>query len=50
MAHWAEAGLVVVNDDFERALADLQAVVGGRGAGLGRDRPELKALVAALLA
>ncbi len=50
MAHWEEAGFVVVNDDFERALADLQAVVGGRGAGLGRDRPELTPLVAALLA
>jgi guanylate kinase len=50
MAHWAEAGFVVVNDDFERALADLQAIVAGRGAGLGRDRPELKPLVATLLA
>ena len=50
MAHWAEAGFVVVNDDFERALADLQAVVAGRGAGLGRDRSELKPLIAALLA
>jgi guanylate kinase len=50
MAHWAEADFVVVNDDFERALADLQAVVAGRGAGLGRERAELKPLVAALLA
>lgn len=50
MAHWAEAEFVVVNDDFERALADLKAVVAGRGERLGRDRPELKPLVAALLA
>jgi guanylate kinase len=50
LAHWAEAELVVVNDDFERALADLQAVVAGRGAALGRDRPELQPLVATLLA
>lgn len=50
LAHWAEAEFVVINDDFERALADLRAVVAGHGAPLGRDRPELNALVAALLA
>lgn len=50
LAHWAEAEFVVVNDDFERALADLQAVVAGRGAALGRDRPQLQPLVATLLA
>lgn len=50
MSHWSEADFVVVNDDFERALADLQAVVEGRGAGLGRDRAELKPLMAALMA
>lgn len=50
MAHWADAEFVVVNDDFERALADLQAVVAGRGQGLRRDRAELASLVTALLA
>jgi guanylate kinase len=50
MGHWAEAGFVVVNDDFERALADLQAVVAGQGHALGRDRAELEPLVSALLA
>ena len=50
MGHWAEADFVVVNDDFERALTDLRAVIAGRGAELRRDRAELKPLVAALLA
>lgn len=50
LAHWAEAEFVVVNDDFEQALGDLTAVVAGRGTGLGRDRAELRPLIAALLA
>ena len=49
LAHWTEADFVVINDDFERALRDLQSVFAGRGAGLGRDRPELQPLVASLL-
>lgn len=50
MTHWAEADFVVVNDDFEQALRDLKAVFAGAGAHLGRDRPELAPLVAALTA
>lgn len=49
MSHWREAGFVVVNDDFEQALADLQAIVAGRGQALGADRPELAPLIARLL-
>ncbi|HEY8266154.1 MAG TPA: guanylate kinase, partial [Steroidobacteraceae bacterium] len=30
MGHWAEADFVVVNDDFERALAELRAVIAGQ--------------------
>jgi guanylate kinase len=48
MSHWSEAEFVVVNDDFERALADLQAVFAGQGDHLRRDRPGLAALTAAL--
>jgi guanylate kinase len=31
MGHWNEFDYVVVNDDFERAIGELQAVVTGRG-------------------
>lgn len=49
MSHWNEFDYVVVNDDFERATADLEAIVNGAGAGLRRDRSELQTLVQALL-
>ena len=41
MAHWREFDFVVVNDDFERALAELQAIVQGRGEASRRGRPGL---------
>lgn len=50
MAHWREFDHVVVNDDFETALADLQAVVDGRGEASRRDRPGLAELAARLTA
>lgn len=50
MSHWSEFGYVVVNDDFERAVADLESIVEGRGNGLRADRPELQPLLANLLA
>ena len=34
MGHWREFEFVVVNDDFERALGELQAIVQGRGRGV----------------
>jgi guanylate kinase len=49
MSHWKEFGYVVVNDDFERAVADLIAIVERRGDHLRGDRPELKSLLARLL-
>ena len=48
MTHWLEFDYVVVNDDFERALADLQAIVAGDGGGSRRDRPGLGQLAAEL--
>jgi len=48
MAHWREFDYVVVNDDFEEALARLQAVVTGDGADSRRDRPGLAALAGRL--
>jgi guanylate kinase len=40
----------VVNDDFDRAVADLAAIVAGKGAASRRQRPELQPIVSALLA
>ena len=31
MSHWNEFDYIVVNDDFERATADLEAIVTGQG-------------------
>lgn len=31
MSHWAEFDFVVVNDEFDAALADLRAILAGRG-------------------
>jgi guanylate kinase len=50
MTHWSEFDYVVVNDDFERALMALQAIVRGRGAESRRDRPGLAELAAQLTA
>jgi guanylate kinase len=49
MQRWNEFDYVVVNDDFERAVADLTAIVEGRGAPLGARRPELSQLLTGLL-
>ncbi len=50
MSHWSEFDYVVVNDDFERALADLVRIVGGGGEALRAGRPELAPLLERLLA
>jgi guanylate kinase len=50
MSHWREFDYVVVNQDFERAVAELKAIVDGRGQASRMDRPELKPVIAALLA
>jgi guanylate kinase len=44
MGHWREFEFVVVNDDFERALGELQAIVQGRGDASRSDRPGLPEL------
>ena len=49
MSHFVEFDYVVVNDDFARAVADLQRIVGGTGESLRADRPELRPLLAQLL-
>jgi len=50
MRHWSEFDYVVVNDEFERAVADLAAIVAGRGEALRREREALPPLIAQLLA
>jgi len=50
MSHWPEFHFVVVNDDFDRALTDLEAIVAGRGQQLRSDRPDLATLTRELLA
>jgi len=50
LSHWSEFDYIVVNDDFERATADLQAIVTGQGEHLRRDRADLRELLARLLA
>ncbi len=50
MSHWDEFDFVVVNDDFKRAVADLVRIVEGRGDDLAARRPQLKGLLAGLLA
>jgi guanylate kinase len=49
LSHWNEFDYIVVNDDFERATQDLEAIVTGQGEHLRRDRPELRELLARLL-
>jgi guanylate kinase len=50
MAHWSEFDYVVVNDDFDRALADLHAIVRGHGEASRRERVGLATLAAGLTA
>jgi guanylate kinase/non-canonical purine NTP pyrophosphatase (RdgB/HAM1 family) len=59
MAHWREFDYVVVNDDFETAVADIMTIIAGvsRGTGpqggawrLAANRPELAPLLERLLA
>jgi guanylate kinase len=50
LSHWNEFDYIVVNDDFARATADLEAIVAGQGEHLRRERADLQALLARLLA
>jgi guanylate kinase len=50
LSHWNEFDYIVVNDDFDRATDELEAIVTGKGEHLRRDRAELLRLLAKLLA
>ena len=49
IGHCTEFNYVVINDRFEQALEDLQAVVAGRGGHLIAGRPEVARLVKSLV-
>jgi guanylate kinase len=49
MSHYREFDYVVVNDDFDRALSDLERIVAGCGNDLRSDRPQLAPLIESLL-
>jgi len=50
MSHHGEFDYVVVNDDFDRAVADLKRIIDGQGEDLRSGRTELEPLLAELLA
>ena len=50
MSHYAEFDRVIVNDEFETAVAQLLAILRGGGTEYDAERPALKALLADLLA
>lgn len=49
MSHWREFDYIVVNRDFDRALAELEAIFDGRGEASRPDRPGLAPLVKELI-
>lgn len=49
MRHWAEFDYVIINDDFDRALAEIRGVVHLRGTLSRSDRQELPAIIDQLL-
>ncbi|MGH8135078.1 MAG: guanylate kinase [Steroidobacteraceae bacterium] len=49
MSHWREFDYVIVNRDFDQALAELEAIFDGRGGSSRQDRPGLAELVNQLL-
>ena len=50
MSHWDEFDHCVINDDLDVAVAELEAVLEGRGAASRTDNPELRARIDAILA
>jgi guanylate kinase len=48
LSHWTEFDYVVINDRFERAIEDLQAIVENRGGALVARRPEVVQLAEGL--
>lgn len=49
MTHWPEYDYVVVNEDFDKSVEALRAIVRGRGDAFRSPRPGLEELTAALM-
>jgi len=49
MSHWSEFAFVVINDDIGRAIADLEAILAGRGEALASENESLHATVAGIM-
>ena len=49
MSHWQEFDYVVVNDDFDRAVDELVAIIQGSGQAFRAGRPDLAPVLANLL-
>jgi len=49
MSHWDEFDYVIVNDDLDRAVADLEAVIAGNGAAHATDNPAVRDRVASIV-
>jgi len=50
MSHWDEFDYVVINDNLDRAVADLEAVLAGEGEAMSTRNGALRAAVKAILA
>ena len=49
MSHWDEFDYCIVNDDLDRAVCELEAILEGRGAGSHRENPELRQRIEQIL-
>jgi guanylate kinase len=49
MSHWRDFDYVIVNRNFDEALAELEAIFDGRGSASLSDRPGLEPLARELL-
>ena len=48
IGRWPEFDYVIINDDLDRAVADLEAVLAGEGGASATDNPDLQARAAAI--
>ena len=49
MSHWEEFDYCIINDDLDRAVADLETVLAGGGAENHRDHPALRQRIEKIL-
>ncbi|MDH3350487.1 MAG: guanylate kinase [Gammaproteobacteria bacterium] len=49
MSHWDEFDYVVINDDLDQAVADLEAVLAGRGDAQATSNPDLRRAVSEIV-